>query len=267
MPMKMTAIASGSSGNCTRVGSDECNILIDAGISARRIEKGLNENDLSLKDISALLVTHEHIDHVSGIGVISRKYGIPIYGTKETLYALKSVKSLGSIDKGLFHEIEPDGEFSIGDLSITPFSISHDALNPVAYRIESGGKSVAVATDMGTFSDYTVEHLRGLCGCLIEANHDVRMLEAGSYPYYLKRRILGERGHLSNEASGRLIDSILNDDIKCVMLGHLSRENNFPELAYETVRTEIDLSESNYTSNDFPIIVAKRESALKTVEF
>jgi len=264
--MKITSIASGSSGNCIHVGSDNINILIDVGISRKYVEEGLFANDINPQDISGILVTHEHSDHIRGIGVLSRKYDIPIYGTKETLDFIDNCKSLGRIDKDLFHEVEPDNAFQIGDMTTKPFSISHDALNPVAYRVENNGKALAVATDMGTFTDYTVNSLKNLDAILLEANHDVKMLQVGPYPYYLKRRILGKKGHLSNELSGRLLNQILNDNMKYIMLGHLSKENNFPELAYETVRMEIDMSDNKYNSNDFPIVVTKRDEALDTIE-
>lgn len=147
----------------------------------------------------------------------------------------------------------------VGDLKIRPFKIDHDAADPVAYRVENGKKSVAVATDMGHYDEYIVENLKGLDAVLLESNHDVRMLETGPYPYHLKRRILGDRGHLSNENAGRLLNRILHDHLKKIFLGHLSRENNYPELAYETVRLEIDEGSCPYGASDFSISVASRD--------
>lgn len=264
--MKITSIASGSSGNCIHIGSDRVNILIDAGISCKMVEQGLKSNDINPKDLSGILITHEHSDHIKGLGVLTRKYGIPIYGTMETLIAVKNTSSLGSMDNDLFNEIEPDSDFLLGDLTIKPFSVSHDAFNPVAYRVENNNRSVAVATDMGIFTDYTINHLKNLDAVLLEANHDVKMLQVGPYPYYLKQRILGTKGHLSNESSGRLLNEILHDNLKYILLGHLSKENNFPELAYETVRMEIEMSDNEYRGEDFPIMVTKRNEALKTIE-
>ncbi len=138
------------------------------------------------------------------------------------------------------HPIHIDQPFSLGHTDIDPFAISHDANEPSGYRIDKGGKkAVAVATDLGIYDDYTVEHLKDLNAVVLEANHDIHMLEVGGYPYYLKQRILGDRGHLSNELSGQLLCDILHDNLKHIMLGHLSRENNYAKLAYETVKLEI----------------------------
>lgn len=258
--MRLATVASGSSGNCIYVGSDNTHVLVDAGISKKRTEEALHSCDIDLKDISAIMITHEHIDHINGLGVISRKYSIPIMATSLTVRAIQQNKKLGAISPELFVKITPDEQFHIGDLDICPFRISHDAVEPVAYRIQCSGQSVAVATDMGKYDDYTVSNLKGLDAIVLEANHDVNMLLAGDYPYYLKQRILGDRGHLSNEASGRLLDEILHDNLKYIALGHLSKENNYEELAYQTVTTEITLSDSCYKADDFNIMVAKRDA-------
>ena len=226
----MATVASGSSGNCIYVGSDNTHILIDAGVSKKRTETGLNNNDIDIRDITA-----------------------------QTLDEIEKNKKIGEIPHGLYREITPDCHFNVGDLEVCPFSISHDAVNPVGYRINCDSKSVAVATDMGKYDDYIVSNLTGLDALVIEANHDVNMLLAGSYPYHLKQRILGDRGHLSNESSGRLINDILNDKIKKIILGHLSKENNFEDLAYQTVRSEIIMSENDYKADDFDIQVARRD--------
>lgn len=154
----------------------------------------------------------------------------------------------------------------IKDLKVWPMRISHDAAEPVGYRVGYGDKKVAVCTDLGTFDDYTVACLTGLDALLLEANHDVNMLQVGPYPYYLKQRILGNRGHLSNENAGRLLDRVLNDKIHAIMLGHLSKENNMPELAHEAVRMEITMGESRYKADDFPIYVAARDALSPVIE-
>lgn len=263
--MRMVSIASGSSGNCIYIGSDNTHVLVDAGISNKRIEQGLNEIGLKGSELDAILITHEHSDHIKGLGVLARKYGVPVYSTAETLDEIGNVKSLGEYPKDLFHPIRHDVDFTIGDLEIKPFRIDHDAANPVAFRVQYEKKSVAVATDMGHFSQYTIDHLQGLDAILLEANHDVKMLEAGPYPYYLKRRILGDYGHLSNENAGRLLNCILHENLKHIFLGHLSKENNYEELAYETVRLEITEGDSPYTAADFPITVAKRDTMSQIV--
>ncbi len=257
--MRMVSIASGSSGNCIYIGSDRSHLLVDAGISNKRIEQGLNELGLKGSEMDGILITHEHSDHIRGLGVLSRKNHLPIYGTKETLEEILRVPSLGVIDPSLLRPILPDCPFCVGDLEVSPFSIDHDAANPVAYRVSSGNKRVAVATDLGHFDTYIIEHLQLLDALLLESNHDVRMLEAGPYPYYLKRRILGDHGHLSNENAGRLLSQILHDNLKGILLGHLSRENNLEELAYETVRLEIEEGDCPYGASDFFISVAHRD--------
>ncbi|MEF9938733.1 MAG: MBL fold metallo-hydrolase [Clostridium sp.] len=258
--MRMVSIASGSSGNCIYIGSDNTHILIDAGISNKRIQLGLNELGIEGNELNGILITHEHSDHIKGLGVLARKYGVPIYSTKETLEEIRNIKSLGDYPSELLHPICHDVDFMVGDLTVMPFMVDHDAANPIAYRVQHGKKSVAVATDMGHYSQYIIDHLQGLDAILLEANHDVRMLEAGAYPYYLKKRILSDHGHLSNENAGRLLSCILHDNLKHIFLGHLSKENNYEELAYETVRLEITDSDTPYRASDFQITVAKRES-------
>lgn len=257
--MRLCSIASGSSGNCIYIGSDTTHVLVDTGISGKRTENGLKELDLCGKDLDGILVTHEHIDHISGLGVMSRKYGIPIYATKGTIQGIQKCRSIGEIDEALFHEISEDEKFVIKDLTVNPMRISHDAAQPVAYRLSYGNRRVAVCTDLGVYNDYTVECLKGMDALLIEANHDVQMLQVGPYPYPLKQRILGDRGHLSNENCGRLLCRILHDNLKSIQLGHLSKENNIPELAYEAVRMEITMGDVPYTANDFEMMVAKRD--------
>ena len=264
--MRFASISSGSSGNCIYAGTDNTHILIDAGISKKRIESGLNEFGLSLKDIDAILVTHEHSDHIGGLGVVSRAYHIPIYATSKTIEFIKNYKNLGKIDEDLYNDITPDVSFDIRDIKVNPFSISHDAVDPVAYRVENADKSVAVATDMGVYDDYTISNLEGVNALLLEANHDVRMLEAGPYPYLLKRRILGEKGHLSNESSGRLLSRLLHDNMKHVFLGHLSKENNYDMLAYETVKLEINTDDTPYKADDFEIQVARRDIPSEAID-
>ena len=190
---------------------------------------------------------------------MSRKYHIPIYATAGTIEGIRHSSGLGEIDPELFHAIEPDRRFMVNDLEVEPFSISHDAAEPVAYRVNHGEKSVGVITDLGYYDDYIVSHLKDLDGVLLESNHDIHMLQVGSYPYYLKQRILGKRGHLSNENAGRLLCEILNDRIRAIMLGHLSRENNYEALAYETVCAEVTLGDNPYQACDFQIAVAPRD--------
>ena len=263
--MRLCSIASGSSGNCIYVGSDCAHVLIDAGISGRRVEAGLNSLELTGRDLDGILITHEHSDHIKGLGVLARKYGIPIYATGGTVDAMVRSGSLGKIPEGIFREIREDEPFLIKDLVVNPFTIPHDAAQPVGYRLECGEHSVGIATDLGKYNEYIIENLQNLDALLLEANHDIRMLQVGRYPYYLKQRIMGDRGHLSNENAGQLLCQLLHDNLKAVFLGHLSKENNYEELAYETVCSEVTMGDNPYKSKDFKIQVAKRDYISETV--
>lgn len=263
--MDFCSIASGSSGNCIFVGTQKTSVLIDAGISGKRVVAGLNAIDRAPQELDAILITHEHSDHIKGLGVLARKYGIPIYSSAGTIRALLAQQPLGPVDESLFHVITPDQQFCIKDLNIHPFRVSHDAAEPVAYRFDYGDKSIAVATDMGCYDDYIVEHLMGLDALLIESNHDINMLQVGTYPYYLKQRILGSRGHLSNEHAGRLLGEILNEKMQTIFLGHLSKENNYEALALATVCAEITMGDTPYKADDFKIQIAKRDEPSQMV--
>lgn len=256
--MRLCSIASGSSGNCIYVGSETTHLLVDVGISGKRTECGLNTLGITGKELDGILITHEHADHISGLGVMARKYGIPVYATVGTINAIRESSSIGKLDSSLFREVKEDEKLTIKDLTVNPMRISHDAAQPVAYRISYGNKKIGICTDLGVYNDYTVECLKGMDALLLEANHDVKMLQVGPYPYYLKQRILGDKGHLSNENSGRLLSRILHDGLENIILGHLSKENNLPELAYEAVRMEITMGDNPYNANDFRLQVAKR---------
>lgn len=265
--MRMKALASGSSGNSIYVGNDHTHLLVDTGVSKKRIETGLNELEISGNDIDGILITHEHSDHIGGLGVFLRKYPIKVYATQGTIDGILKSKSLGQFDTSLLNVIKYDERFKINDIEVSTIKTSHDANEPCAFRFYSDNKSGAIMTDLGCFDDYIVQSLKDLDALYIEANHDVRMLELGPYPYELKKRILGKKGHLSNETCGRLLDQLLNDNIKAVVLSHLSKENNMPELAYEAVRMEVNMSESQYMADDFHIMVAKRDEPSVTINF
>jgi len=263
--MELCSIASGSSGNCICAGTGDSHLLIDAGISGRRIENGLNQIGLKTSEMKAILVTHEHIDHVAGLGVLSRRYGLPIYGTKGTLDAVQKMSSVGKIDESLLHPVVPKEDFTVADIQVHPVPVSHDAADPVAYILSREGRKAGVITDLGMYDEELAAELRELDILFLEANHDVRMLQTGRYPYPLKQRILSDRGHLSNERSGQLLGQVLHDRFKAVMLGHLSKENNYEELAYETVRLEVTMGENPYRGDDFPIYVAKRDEPSRMI--
>ena len=264
--MELCSIASGSSGNCIYVGTDATHLLVDVGISGKKTEGGLNSIGQSLTNIDGILITHEHSDHICGLGVLSRKYHIPIYATCGTINAIKNSSSVGKIEEELFVPVKADESFRIKDITVDPMRTSHDAAEPVAYRMKYGNKKIAIATDLGTYNEYTVECLKGMDLLFLEANHDVNMLQVGPYPYQLKRRILGDKGHLSNELSGQLLKRIAHEKLQGVVLGHLSKDNNIPELAYETVRVELAMGSDIYNEVQFPITVAKRDEVSSVIK-
>lgn len=259
MSLELKPLASGSSGNAIYVGNENQHILIDAGISGKKIEERLNELDLTGKDLDAILITHEHSDHIAGLGVLSRKLHIPIYATAGTIHAILQENKLGKVDENLFHVVSQGEQFCVGDFDIKMIPTWHDAAEPCAYRISCQQESVAIMTDLGNYDQNIVDELQGIDALLLEANHDIRMLQMGPYPYYLKQRILGQKGHLSNERCGQLLCQLLHDNFKGVILGHLSKENNLEELAYEAVRMEITMGDNPYKAEDFPIYVATRD--------
>lgn len=237
--MKLCSISSGSEGNCIFISGTEGKILIDVGISGKRVEEGLKSIHVAPAELDAIFITHEHSDHVKGVGVMARRYEIPIYGTVETIHAMLHTKNVGKIKEELIHLVEPDRKVQVKDLEINPFTISHDASNPVAYTICSGGQKIGLATDLGCYDEYTIHNLKDSDLLFLEANHDVNMLQVGPYPYLLKQRILGKKGHLSNVNSAKLLCQLHSNKLKHVILAHLSKDNNFPDLAYETVKCEL----------------------------
>lgn len=237
--MKLCSISSGSVGNCIFIGGKEGKILVDAGISGKRVEEGLKEIGVNPEELDGIFITHEHLDHIKGIGVMARRYQLPLYGTVETIHAMLRTKNVGKISEELIHLVEPDKAVNIKDIIVNPFSVFHDAGNPVAYTFQSGEQKIGLATDLGSYDDYTIHNLKDSDILFLEANHDVNMLQVGPYPYLLKQRILGARGHLSNVNSARLLCRLLSQKLKYVILAHLSKDNNYPDLAYETVKCEL----------------------------
>lgn len=265
--MKLASIASGSKGNCILVENKETSILVDAGISKKRIEEGLDYFCKTPNDIDGIVITHEHSDHIKGLGVLLRKYKIPVYGTEKTIKYILNSDALGKMDSDLFNVIKPEQDFFIKDIDLHPMHISHDAVDPVCYKFTDNYKSCAVVTDLGIYEQELVSNLQGLNAILIESNHDINMLQTGPYPYALKQRIWGNRGHLSNEVCGRMINEIIGDKLKHIILGHLSQENNYPDLAYEAVRNEINTGPTDFRADDINIKVASRVEPSCLVEF
>lgn len=236
--MEFCSLYSGSSGNCIYVGNENAKILIDAGMPGKKIDEALKRINVNPKDLSGIFITHEHSDHVKGAGIVSRKYDIPIFANDKTWAAME--KSLGKIKEHNIRLMEKRSTISLEDLEIKSFNIPHDAIAPVGYTVNSGKKRVSIATDFGTFTEEIRDNIKDSSVILLESNHDVSMLKYGPYPYNLKRRILSEVGHLSNEDCGEALIQLIKYDLgKRVFLGHLSGTNNHPDLAYQTVITAL----------------------------
>ena len=230
--MKIYIFASGSGGNCLMASSGETHLLLDAGISMRRVEAALAQAGRSVREITGVLITHEHSDHISGLKMLLKHYRLPVYAPRTIAARLRGM--LPEIDPCL--QVIPVGEpFRLGRLSVRAFHTSHDTDESVGYRLEDGA-CFAMATDLGCVTDEVLEGLRGAAAVLIEANHDLQMLCDGPYPVYLKRRILSARGHLSNEDCAALAARLADSGTRRIVLGHLSRENNSPQRALDTVR-------------------------------
>ena len=232
--MIFCSLYSGSSGNSMFIASDKAKILIDAGLPGKKIDMALQEINQSPNDINGIFITHEHSDHNKGIGVLTRKYDIPIYANADTWSAMES--SIGKVKEHNIKIIDKRSVTEINDMSIKAFNIPHDAAAPMGYTVSSAGKSISVATDFGTFTREIFNNIKDSEVILLESNHDVNMLKFGPYPYPLKRRILSEIGHLSNDDCGNAIVELSKCSAqKKVILGHLSNTNNQPDLAYQTV--------------------------------
>ncbi len=224
-------LASGSKGNAIFISSGDTSLLIDAGLSGIEIERRLRSRGLDPKDLNAILVSHEHSDHIQGVGVLSRRYKLPVYINSKTQKA--GVSQLGNLHD--FKQFECGSMFTINDLSIHPFSISHDALDPCGFTVNQNGTKIGIATDLGIATSMVKEHLKGCTLLILEANHDEQMLINGPYPWPVKQRIKSRTGHLSNEASKTLLNELQHDGLQHVMLAHLSETNNTPQKAVNEV--------------------------------
>ncbi len=256
------SLYSGSSGNSLFIQSKKTHILIDAGESARKIENALSSIDVAPNTLDAIIITHEHMDHVKSLGTLVKKYNIPVYATKETWNSMPD--QANKINSNLQKYYFPSDELKIGDIKVNPFSIPHDASNPCGFNISNGTNQISIATDLGHITKDIVERLEKSSFILLESNYDPEILKFSRYPYYLKKRISGEYGHLSNQDAGKLIAYLSTKNLKSVMLGHLSKENNFPELAYKTVADE--LINRNFDLSKIKINVASREKPSKIIK-
>lgn len=257
MSIFLYSLFSGSSGNCYVVGDEEANFLIDAGVSARRIERALGDIGLSFDDIAAIFITHEHIDHVKGLEIIEKSRNIPVHMTEGTARAFIFDANSPILPNLYAHR----GNFAaeIGGFKLRSFTTPHDAAQPVGYVFEKGGERVGIATDTGCITDEMIENLVGCRAAVIEANHDVTALMMGPYPPYLKARIASDHGHLSNADAARLAKMLVDGGADSLMLGHLSSENNEPSLALEEVRASV--------GNDVNLVVASPDATTELKNF
>lgn len=249
--IQFVSLVSGSSGNASFLSDGRTNILIDCGLSGKRLKELLSKIDVT--DIDAVLITHEHSDHTKGAGVAVRKYNVPLYATENTHVCMKNI---GKIED---RRIVKSGEyFEIGNIAVKPFEIPHDAAEPVGYSFEIGNEKFTVATDIGHMNGDLLNNLSGSKMIILESNHDVEMLRCGGYPYPLKQRILGDFGHLSNENAAKTAAYLVKSGTENIALGHLSRENNYPEIAMMETYNVLS-NEGISVGRDVILDVAKRD--------
>ncbi|HEL1018402.1 TPA: MBL fold metallo-hydrolase [Streptococcus equi subsp. zooepidemicus] len=240
---KYSILASGSTGNCFYLETPKKRLLIDAGLTGKKITSLLAEIDRRPEDLDAILITHEHSDHIKGVGIMARKYNLDVYANEKTWQMIDERHMIGNLDVAQKHVFERGKTMTFGDIDIESFGVSHDAVDPQFYRIMKDNKSFVMLTDTGYVSDRLAGIIENADGYLIESNHDVEILRAGSYPWSLKQRILSDLGHLSNEdGAGAMIRS-LGNKTKKIYLGHLSQENNIKELAHMTMVNQLVMAD------------------------
>lgn len=225
--LKLYSLISGSSGNCSVVTDGKTHIMIDCGTSGKRAFEALKAISIDPGSLKAIFVTHEHSDHIRGVGVVARKLKIPVYATHGT----HAEMGIGNIDDSQMMFVTPDMPEVINDIEITPYSIPHDAEEPCCYSFSDGNEKIAIATDIGFMPASLLSRISGSKSIILESNHDIDMLRYGEYPYPLKQRILGNFGHLSNIAAAETALELIKSGTEHIMLGHLSDKNNLPELA------------------------------------
>lgn len=249
------SLYSGSSGNSLFVESENTKLLVDAGVSSKKIEEALANLEIDPTTIDGILITHEHSDHVQGLGTFAKKFNLPVFVNEKTLDAMpKQKEKISEKNIKLFNINE---KFEIGDLKVKPFSIPHDAANPCGFNIFKDDKKISIATDIGHMTNGVLKNLEDSIFIMLESNYDPEVLKYSKYPYQLKTRIAGPDGHLSNELAGKTISYLLNSGLKQAVLGHLSKQSNFPELAYKTVIDEIMCTK--YDENSLKLSVASRD--------
>jgi len=256
MELRFAPLFSGSSGNAIYVGCDDANLLVDAGMSGSRITAELGQIGINPRRLDAILVTHEHADHIKGIGILSRKYDLPVYATEGTWQGMYG--KIGHIAEKNVIMFEPDQDFFIGSIDVTPFSTPHDANQSVGYTFELDGCKLSIATDLGCIKDGWLSHVLGSDAVILESNYDPDMLNAGPYPYELKKRIRSRHGHLSNDDAGHVAVQLVEYGAQQIILGHLSKENNFPELAMRSCELALQMAGIS-PHEDVQLYIARRD--------
>jgi phosphoribosyl 1,2-cyclic phosphodiesterase len=247
------SLISGSSGNAIYLSDGRTKLLVDCGMSGKKLKEALERIDVSPEDLDALLLTHEHIDHVKGAGVVARRYHLPVYATEGTHLGMDA----GKIKDEQIKIIPKNISFEIGTIGVNAFSIPHDAADPVGYNFFAENKKLSIATDIGDMTDEIEQSILGSEMVLLESNHDLQMLQMGSYPFYLKQRILSDHGHLCNDAAAETAVKLLKSGTKHILLGHLSRENNRPDIAYKVTENLLS-SVGAAIGSDITLNVASR---------
>ena len=260
MGFRFCSLSSGSCGNSQYIETDGMKILVDAGLSGKKIQGLLTSIDVDPGELDCILVTHEHGDHVKGAGILSRRFDIPIYANEKTWEAMK--EDMGKLKDDNIKIFNTNSDFEIGDLGVLPFNIYHDAAEPVGYSFYNKTKKISIITDTGCIDKKIGKHIKDSNLLLIESNHDENMLKMGGYPWFLKKRVSGELGHLSNEDAGNIISEAISGNNENILLAHLSRENNFPELAHQTV-SNILIDKGIDICRDISLDLTFREKATK----
>lgn len=233
MSLQFSVLASGSTGNAFYIASEKTQLLIDAGLSGKKMDQLFDNIGKDPSELSGILVTHEHSDHIKGLGIFARKYNLPIYANENTWKSME--KQIGKLTPDQRFHFDANTVKTFADMDVESFSVSHDAIDPMFFAFHSGDKKVALVTDLGYVSESIKKTVEGADAYIFEANHDIGMLQMGRYPWSVKRRILGDSGHVSNEDCGLALSDIVTNRTQRVYLAHLSKDNNMKELARMSV--------------------------------
>ncbi len=265
MAVSITVLASGSGGNGTVLATSQTRVLIDCGLSCREICRRLAAQGIAPESLSAILITHEHSDHVAGVHVMAKKFRLPVYMTAPThgAWQRQCKDSAGNrVQAERLELFSPGKNFSVGDIEVMPFTIPHDAADPVGFRFLAEGVRLAIATDLGFLPRNVRDHLRGCDGLMLESNHDLEMLRVGPYPWAVKQRVMSRVGHLSNEALAEFLNTDYDGGAAFLILAHLSEQNNHPDLARVTAERALGMRPGLWGSR---LVLASQDEPLATL--